>query len=86
MDNDDAVQGFCGVARSMRWANFCVVAVLSILVLLFSMGMAAGCVFGIDDHTQLVVWTNLITFIIGAWLPSPTAYKPPVAPTHASAT
>lgn len=76
-NDDDAVQGFCGAVRSMRWANFCVVAVLSTLVLLFSMGMAAGCLF--SEHgprDQLIVWTNLVTFILAAWLPSPSASKP----------
>lgn len=73
----DSVPGCWGAMRSMRWANFVVVATLSIMVLLFAMGMAAACLF--SEHgprDQLIVWTNLITFILAAWLPSPNTPKP----------
>jgi len=78
MDADDGsshVTGCFGMKHSLRWCSFLMIALISWVLLLFSMCMVCLTLYLPNDggirYDQLVIWTNIITMIVGVWLPQP---------------
>jgi hypothetical protein len=71
----NVVTGCFGVRHNLRWCSFLMIALISWALLLFSMAMICLTLYLPSDcgirYDQLIVWTNLLTIIVGIWIPQP---------------
>lgn len=51
--------------------TFLMISGLSWVILLFSMTMIVMTALNLISDNSYVIWTNMITFIIGIWIPQP---------------
>lgn len=71
---DSNVTGCFGIRHNMRWCSFLMIALFSWVIVGFSIAMIVATVyFPADDirYDQLVIWTNMLTMVVGVWLPTP---------------
>lgn len=62
--------------------TFIMIAAISWVLLLFSLAMIALIALGLVSDSSFAIWTNMITFIIGIWIPQPKNKETsPILPT-----
>jgi len=73
--SDVYMTGCFGVKHSNRWCGFLMTAAISWVVLLFALAMIVLTLYVPNgqeiQYNQLIIWTNLVTIIVGVWLPQP---------------
>jgi hypothetical protein len=73
---DSEMVGCFGLKHSTKWCSFLMISLISWFLLIFSVSMIILYVIrnllGLDlDANFLIIWTNLLTIVIGIWIPQP---------------
>lgn len=75
-DSGSHMTGCFGIKHNLRWCSFLMIALFSWATFFFSIVMIILTIYAKPDtepirYDQLIIWTNLMTVVIGVWLPTP---------------